>query len=80
MDQLIFFHNEYEKKQINFLTKNIKASNLGLSNQNQSLEMKALKKMSIFSKVGLELLVKIQTHRLFILSLHCLKKKTANLI
>ena len=137
MDQLIFFHNNYEKEQINFLTKNIKdfnpnifidvgansgiyslqvgknfpnvkivsfepvketflkfeknillnknirnikAYNLGLSDQNQSLEMKALKKMGIFSKVGLELLANMKTHRLFILSLHCLKKETSNLI
>ena len=27
MDQLIFFHNNYEKEQINFLTKNIKDFN-----------------------------------------------------
>ena len=27
MDQLIFFHNNYEKEQINFLTKNIKDLN-----------------------------------------------------
>lgn len=109
MDQLIFFHNEYEKKQINFLTtnikdsnpsifidigansgiyslqvgksfpdlkiisfepvketflkfeqnlllnkniKNIKAYNLGLSNQNQSLQMKALKKNGYIQQGG----------------------------
>ena len=109
MDQLIFFHNEYEKEQINFLTKNIKdfnpnifidvgansgiyslqvgksfpdvkivsfepvketflkfeknillnkniknikAHNLGLSDQNQSLEMKALKKNGYIQQGG----------------------------
>ena len=109
MDQLIFFHNEYEKEQINFLTKNIedlnpnifidvgansgiyslqvgknfpdvkivsfepvketflkfeknillnknirniKAYNLGLSDQNQSLEMKALKKNGYIQQGG----------------------------
>jgi FkbM family methyltransferase len=109
MDQLIFFHNEYEKEQINFLTtnikdfnpnifidvgansgiyslqvgknfpdvkivsfepvketflkfkknillnkniRNIKAYNLGLSDQNQSLEMKALKKNGYIQQGG----------------------------